>query len=270
MEEEITKAFLPEILEGVGDGVQGRAITRLPVKQVGMVLPNPTWTAPEKWQASCVIKVHLVSALGGQVPFRMADHAACLRNGRAAVRRQNVAKAMASLETTIAGYPAVVTRRLRRATKTWAWLTMQPSTVNGTELCAQEWRDAAFLRYVLDPPDPPKNCDGCNAQFSICHALDCKRGSLVTARQNELCDGVVDLAGRSFTPSHVRNDPLIYQGCAVIRLKAQPARPSNNTKQADSPPEATEQKGDLLIRDLWANGTDSVHDVRVVNTDAKS
>ena len=31
-----------------------------------------------------------------------------------------------------------------------------------------------------------------------------------------------------------------------------------------------EQKGDLLIRDLWNNGTGSVHDIRVVNTDAKS
>ena len=32
----------------------------------------------------------------------------------------------------------------------------------------------------------------------------------------------------------------------------------------------TEQKGDLLIRDLWANRTDSVQDMRVVNTDTKS
>ena len=34
------------------------------------------------------------------------------------------------------------------------------------------------------------------------------------------------------------------------------------------PPEVTEQKGDLLIRDLWQQDTDSVHDMRVVNTDA--
>ena len=33
------------------------------------------------------------------------------------------------------------------------------------------------------------------------------------------------------------------------------------------PSEVTEQKGDLLIRDLWQKGTDSVHDMRVVNTD---
>ena len=32
----------------------------------------------------------------------------------------------------------------------------------------------------------------------------------------------------------------------------------------------TEQKGNLLIRDLWKNGTDSFHDMCVVNTDAKS
>ena len=36
------------------------------------------------------------------------------------------------------------------------------------------------------------------------------------------------------------------------------------------PPEATEQKIDLLIRGLWHNRMDSVHNMRVVNTNAKS
>ena len=34
--------------------------------------------------------------------------------------------------------------------------------------------------------------------------------------------------------------------------------------------EATEQKDGILIRDLWKNGTDSVHHMRVLNIDAKS
>ena len=157
---------------------------------------------------------------------------------------------MASLETTIAGAPEVVTRRLRRAKKTGALLMVQPSTVNGTDLGAQKWRDAAFLRYGLEPPDLHKYCDGCNDQFSIYHALDCKRGGVVTARHNELCDKVVDLAGKAFTPSHVRKDLLIYQGCAVKRPKAKPAIPSGITNPGDTLPEATEQKGDLLFRDL--------------------
>ena len=94
-----------------------------------MALPDPTQTAPENWQASCVITGHLVSALRGQVPFRTADLAACIRDGRAAVRRQNVDKAMASLETSIARAPVEVSCWLRRATKTGAWLTVQLSTV---------------------------------------------------------------------------------------------------------------------------------------------
>ena len=61
---------------------------------------------------------------------------------------------------------------MQRSSKTGAWITVLPYTVNGTELGAKEWRDALFLRYGLDPPDLPKYCDGCQAQFSISHALD--------------------------------------------------------------------------------------------------
>ena len=136
---------------------------------------------------------------------------------------------------------------------------------------AQEWRDALFLRYSLEPPDLPKYCDGCNDKFTICHALDFKRGGLVKARHNDVWDGIADLAGKSFTPSHVRDNPLIFAVCAMKRPKANPDGTRGSTDQDGAPlPEATEHKGDLLIRDLWQNWTDSVHDMRFVNTDAKT
>ena len=62
------------------------------------------------------------------------------------------------------------------------------------------------------------------------------------------------------------NDPLIYSGRAVKRPKATPAE-SKKTSAHPAVPEVTEQKGDLLIQDLWQQGTDIVHDMRVVNTD---
>ena len=77
---------------------------------------------------------------------------------------------------------------------------MLSSTVNGTELGAQDWRYSLFLHYGMESPDLPDHCDCCGSALSICHALDCKRGGLVTARHNELCDGVADLAGKAFTP----------------------------------------------------------------------
>ena len=88
-------------------------------------------------------------------------------------------------------------------------------------------------------------------------------------RHNELCDGVAYLTGKAFTPSHVHNDPLIYSSRAVKRTKAAPAGASGTRKHAEvQPPEVTEQKDNLLIRDLWQQGTDSVYDMCVVNTDA--
>ena len=151
-----------------------------------------------------------------------------------------------------------------------AWITVLPSTVNGTELGDQEWRDALFLWHGLEPLDLSTHCDGCEARFTISNALDCKRGCLVTARHNELPDGVADLAGKAFTPAHVRDDPLIYSGRAMSRTKPKPAGSKLTTPPdaTTAAPEVTEQKGDLLIRDLWQQGTDSVHDMRVVNTDA--
>ena len=55
------------------------------------------------------------------------------------------------------------------------------------------------------------------------------------------------------------------------REKAAPAGASGKKDEAGAPPpEVTEHKGNLLIRDLCQNGTDSFHNMRVVNTDTKS
>ena len=69
---------------------------------------------------------------------------------------------------------------------------------------------------------------------------------------DKLCDGVAYLSGKAFAPSYVRDDLLIFSGCAVKSPKANPARTTGTTVPDNAPPlEATEHKGDLLIRDLW-------------------
>ena len=154
---------------------------------------------------------------------------------------------------------------------TRAWLTVQPSTVNGTEIRTQEWRDYLFLRYCLDPPDLPKYCNGCNAKFIICHALECNSGGLIAAHHNDPQYRVAELDGKAFIPSHVQDNPLIFAGCAMKRPKAKLSGTIGSTdRDGASSPRSTEQKGDLLIRDLWQNRTDSVHNMRVVNNDANT
>ena len=107
--------------------------------------------------------------------------------------------------------------------------------------------------------------------FPIYHALDCKWGSLVTERHNELRDRVADLDGRTFTPSLVCDNTLIFTGCYVKRPKSKPdSSKATTVPSATTPLESMEQKVDLLIHDLCQNGTNSAHNMRVVTTYAKS
>jgi hypothetical protein len=143
-----------------------------------------------------------------------------------------------------------------------------PSTVNGMELSAPEFRDAFLLRYARCPPDLPSHCDGCLQKFSVWHALECKTGGLVIFRHNEIRDELSDLATKALSPSAVRDEPLIHHSHSsksesVGVTKDNPVQRLFRTNR-------NEDRGDILIRGLWARGTDCIIDVRITDVDAKS
>ena len=78
VETALKENFVPALFEVLGDGVPEHGVTRLPVKQAGLALPEPSHTSPENWMASCVIEGHLVVTNRVQVKFRTADQSACL------------------------------------------------------------------------------------------------------------------------------------------------------------------------------------------------
>ena len=69
VEKALQETFLPALFRVMGEGASGRGFTRLPVKQAGLALLDPTNTAPENWTVSCVITGNLVTAFRGQVEF---------------------------------------------------------------------------------------------------------------------------------------------------------------------------------------------------------
>ena len=73
-EQALWETFIPALLQGLGKGTPGRGVTRIPVKQAVLGLPDPTNTSPENWTASCVITGHLVAALRGQEEFWTTNH----------------------------------------------------------------------------------------------------------------------------------------------------------------------------------------------------
>ena len=99
--------------------------------------------------------------------------------------------------------------------ETGSLLTTIPWTVNGTELSALEFRDQLHQRYNHNPPDMCKKCDGCGENFTLSHALSCKKGGLIIMRHNEIEDELGDLLSQALTPLAVRDEPSMKSNPTV-------------------------------------------------------
>jgi hypothetical protein len=118
-----------------------------------------------------------------------------------------------------------------------------PSTLKGTEILLQEFRDALLLRHARTPGDLPLHCDGCGAKFDVRHALECKVGGLVILRHNEINEELCDLASKALAPSAVCVKPMIHFRRTAEETKAkEPKSPVQRLSHSSD-----EERGDLLI-----------------------
>jgi hypothetical protein len=140
-----------------------------------------------------------------------------------------------------------------------------PSTLNGTELSSQEFRDALLIRHARTPGDLPSHCDGCGAKFDVRHALECKVGGLFILRHNEINEELCDLASKALAPSVVRVKPMIHSRRTAEETEAKEPKPPVQHLSRSS----DEERRNLLIHGFWARGTNVIVDVRVTDTDAK-
>jgi hypothetical protein len=245
-------------------------LTCLPVKKAGLAIANPTESAGGNYTASTVACGHLISALRGKEAFRSVTHQSIMAEAKVATRKSNLEITTAKLATILKKLPTGLSRSIARGQSTGAWLTVLPSIVNGTELSAEEFRDSLTIRYGELPSNFPQKCDGCDEPFSLQHALGCKKGGLIIFRHNEVRDELAHLATKAFTPSAVRNEPLICSGRVAEQVKVLAPKDDNQPNPTTKEAAPEDERGDLLIRGFWTRGTDCILDVRVTDTDAKS
>jgi hypothetical protein len=180
-----------------------------------------------------------------------------MQSGKAELKKRNQALCDEKLATLLRPMTAEKSRTISRGKETGALLSVLPSTVNGTVLSAQEFQDESSMRHAETPHNFPDKCDGCDAHFSPQHALGCKKGGLVIFRHNEIRDKLVNLASRVFTPSAVREEPLIHS-CATEKVKNSPS--PKNTQNIDKETATGEdERGDLLIRGFWTAAVPRLH-----------
>ena len=127
------------------------------------------------------------------------------------------------------------------------WLTTLPIADKGFALSKQEFRDAILLRYNLEINNLPNICP-CGDNFSVNHAMMCKRGGFVTLRHNEIRDITSEMLKE--VCHDVRSEPTI----TPLTGGNFGHRTSNNSDEA---------KLDISARSFWVRGQRAFFDVRV-------
>ena len=120
-----------------------------------------------------------------------------------------------------------------------------PIACHHFDLSSVEFRDALSLRYHRPLLRMPGHCDGCGEEFSFQHALDCKKGGLVTQCHNEVRDALGDLAAIVY--KDVVREPIVQE---ADDSRGRPAL--------------------ISIRGVWQPQTAALLDVCVIDTDAQS
>jgi hypothetical protein len=95
------------------------------------------------------------------------------------------------------------------------------------------------------------------------------KGGLVISRHNKIQDKLSDLASKALFPSAVCNKPRIHPSCPTEK-KTDLEEPSNPVSRNLRKSRGEDERGDGLIRGLWAQGRDCIIDICVTDTDAKS
>jgi hypothetical protein len=265
VETAIADIFLPALYgETLKDCTYRRNLSALPVKFAGLALPDPTASSEDNYEGSPLVCSHILAAFRGIESFSSADHQSLRKAVTAEIKTRRSDKQDSTLSTILADLDYDTRRTILRGKETGQWLSVMPSTLNGTELSAQEFRDALLLRHARTPGDLSSHCDGCGAKFDVRHALECKVGGLVILRHNEINEEMCDLASKALAPSAVRVERMIHSRRTAEETKAkEPKSPVQRLSRSSD-----EEQGDLLIQSFWARGTDVIVNVRVADTDA--
>jgi hypothetical protein len=128
------------------------------------------------------------------------------------------------------------------------WLSVFPTNDNYFAMSPDEFRDAMAIRYHFGFKEIQNICDGCGDDFDLNHALNCKKGGLVTARHNEARDLNCDLCSLAGLPQIV-SEPIISES------------KDDNDKGL---------RADWSVRGFWEHQRVALFDICILNADATS
>ena len=134
------------------------------------------------------------------------------------------------------------------------WLNSLPLKDHGFHLDKQTFWDTIRLRYGIELSKLPDVCV-CDANFSVEHALNCKKGGFISTRHNDVRNFTAELL------SEVCNDVAVEPMLTPLTGENLKYRTANRKDDA---------RVDVSARGVWIRGSKAYFDVQVFNPLAKT
>ena len=183
------ESFIPSILNRTFSCTEDlRNIFSLPARYGGMGIPKMPELADDEFRYSCIASRKLTQAIVEQKQQYHEDKDET-KAAKAIITKNRISKYEEEKKTileTLADSGKMVVQ-LASEKGASSWLTALPVKEFGYLLNKQQFSDAICLRYNLRLKDCPKVC-ACGSDFSVNHALICKKGGYVSMRHNWLRD----------------------------------------------------------------------------------
>ena len=229
----------------------------LPARHGGMGVRDPTERVETAYKTSTKGSSLLVSTIQNGdppdgPPFNPFQHRAVMHQAVREGQKEGDETAKKRFNDSLQQLPRERQRTIKRAIegKTAGWITCRPDAKDHTDLTPDEFRDNMAIRYGYEPPKIDSYCDGCAAEYSLEHALNCRVGGLVTRRHDETVNVLCDMTATAYGQSAVKKE------VTLVRSGEEEGQEGVRT--------------DMVVRGVWERQKDASFDLCVVNADAPS
>ena len=221
-----------------------------PIRHVGLGIDDPVFNAPLAFHSSQLSTSMLTEAIKSGSKVDLDTYEVQSKARKQQSRASKNIKLQELIDEILQFLPekqnAAITRKINSKCSTW--LTIVPTQENGFAMNGNEFRDAIAIQYGRTPSKLPLLCDADGEEFSVCHALNCRKGGLVSYRHNELRDLNLQLA-KSAGFNMCMNEPII--------------------RETDIHGEGG-LRADWSVRGFWEHQIEALFDCRIINADAIS
>ena len=178
MKDALFDSFIPQLTD-MNLSIDEKELMSKPVRHIGLGIKDPVFNASLAYSTSFHSTKMLTDAIRNNDTVDLEMYENDMKQKKHQSRLEKEEKIVQHIQNILLNLPDTQRIAVERKfhTKCSTWLTIVPTNDNGFSMSSHQFRDSIALRYGRTPTNLPSLCDVDGEIFTVCHALNCKKGA---------------------------------------------------------------------------------------------